>query len=134
MSSPTSIRDKGPWRARSSGSGDAKRWFLESDDFTHDVRLYLNGDFADDAQRQAYLDDLARRLNAGGEATLRKGPQVGETWHVRLPDSGTLVPARVEEVTALTILLAVDQPSGGRRLVRCARGKVEFVEAEAGSV
>ena len=56
------IQERGPWTARTD-KGDSKV-FIESGDFTHDVRLYVNGDFEDDAQRMAYAQEIARRLNA----------------------------------------------------------------------
>ena len=37
--------------------------FLETDDFTHDVRLYVNGDFANKEQEIKYASVLARTLN-----------------------------------------------------------------------
>jgi hypothetical protein len=37
--------------------------FLENDDFTHDVRLYVNGDFASKEQEIKYASDLARKIN-----------------------------------------------------------------------
>jgi DNA gyrase inhibitor GyrI len=39
------------------------RVFLETDDFTYDTRLYVNGDFADKDQEIQYASALARRLN-----------------------------------------------------------------------
>lgn len=52
--------DKGPWKAAVSGG----KVFVESDDFTHDVRLYVNGDFRDEAQNLAYAERLADQLNS----------------------------------------------------------------------
>lgn len=50
--------DRGPWVW-----GKAKRGFyVESRDFTHDVRLYIDGDFADGEQWQ-YAQALAQLLN-----------------------------------------------------------------------
>jgi len=37
--------------------------FVESDDFAHDVRLYIDGDFADAEQKYNYAKRLAERLN-----------------------------------------------------------------------
>jgi len=39
------------------------RVFLETDDFTHDVRLYVNGDFASKDDEIKYASDIARKLN-----------------------------------------------------------------------
>ena len=55
--------DKGPWRHGI--TKDMKpRVFIESDDFTHDVRLYVDGDFADTAERVTYAEGIAQQLNA----------------------------------------------------------------------
>ena len=53
--------DKGPWAAGKDGPGKV---FVESDDVTHDVRLYVNGDFANDRDRMRYARLIADRLNA----------------------------------------------------------------------
>jgi hypothetical protein len=37
--------------------------YLEDNDFAHDVRLYVNGDFATPDQHWAYASVLARKLN-----------------------------------------------------------------------
>ena len=55
-------QDKGPWKA-GFVRGEASRVFLESDDFTHDVRLYVDGDFASAEDKLAYAQDIARQLN-----------------------------------------------------------------------
>ena len=57
--------DKGPWTYRTDpkASTHVGRYFVESDDFSHDVRLYINGDFADDDACRAYGEALARTLN-----------------------------------------------------------------------
>lgn len=52
--------DKGPW---SVGTDPDGKTFIQSDDFTHDVRLYVNGDFASEAQRIGYAKLIAQRLN-----------------------------------------------------------------------
>lgn len=54
------IKENGPWLAIEE-KGDV---FVESEDFTHDVRLYVNGDFESLDQRLAYAEEIARRLNA----------------------------------------------------------------------
>lgn len=53
-------RDKGPWRA---GVTDDKRVFVESADFTHDVRLYIDGDFANLDQKVRYATGIANQLS-----------------------------------------------------------------------
>ena len=49
--------DKGPWSVSSDGCT------IGSDDFTHDVHLRVTGDFSDDAERKAYSENLAKKLN-----------------------------------------------------------------------
>lgn len=36
---------------------------ITSDNFTHDVKLHLDGDFSGDEQRKRYADHLASKLN-----------------------------------------------------------------------
>jgi hypothetical protein len=52
--------DRGPW---SVAMVDGKPE-LFSDDFEHDVKLRISGDFADDQQRMNYANALAAQLNA----------------------------------------------------------------------
>jgi len=62
--------DKGPWVAVfAKGEG----WCLWSDDFEHDVILYIRGDFADADQKQAYAEWLAATLN--GAAPMKEAGQ-----------------------------------------------------------
>ncbi len=49
--------DAGPWSASADGRT------ISSDDFTHDVLLRVSGDFANDAQRKRYADNLVAKLN-----------------------------------------------------------------------
>lgn len=63
LSAVAAVPDKGPWRA-AHDKNETRRAFIESDDFTHDVRLYVNGDFATDEQRMDYARQIAQRLNA----------------------------------------------------------------------
>jgi len=51
--------DRGTWTVGETESQE----FIESSDFNHDVRLYLNGDFEDNTQRLNYLKHIADRLN-----------------------------------------------------------------------
>lgn len=57
--------DEGPWRYRHNAKAvdPIHRYFIESDASLHDVRLYVNGDFADDEQRQEYGCGIAAILN-----------------------------------------------------------------------
>jgi len=58
--------DRGAWTVGQTESQE----FIESSDFNHDVRLYLNGDFETDAQRLNYLQHIADRLNTHPAKTL----------------------------------------------------------------
>jgi hypothetical protein len=45
------------------GVSTDQKVYLETDDFTHDVRLYVNGDFENKDQEIKYASVLARKLN-----------------------------------------------------------------------
>ena len=58
------VRDKvdvGPWSAGTTSDGRA---YLDSSDFNHDVRLYVDGDFAWPGDKLNYAKGIARQLNA----------------------------------------------------------------------
>ncbi len=55
--------DKGPWVAE---KFKREGWGVTSDDFTHDVCLYIGGDFEDDEQKRKYAEWLAAKLNSTG--------------------------------------------------------------------
>jgi hypothetical protein len=59
--------DRGVWTV---GVDGMTKEFIESSDFHHDVRLYLNGDFETDTQRLNYLQHIADRLNTHPAKTL----------------------------------------------------------------
>lgn len=67
------LLDNGPWTYRTDPKATTPigRYFVESDDFEHDVRLYINGDFACDEDRRAYGEALARTLNSAARARAR---------------------------------------------------------------
>ena len=52
-----SVLDQGPWEVRGHS--------LQSDDFSFDAALVLDGDFSSEAQRQDYLQNLAQILTRG---------------------------------------------------------------------
>lgn len=56
------VADKGPW----SVSEDGK--FIQSDDFTHDVRLYVTGDFSGAEQHKKYSQHVSAILNAAASS------------------------------------------------------------------
>lgn len=58
--------DPGPW---STGTTSDGRQYLESTDFTHDVRLYVDGDFAWHGDKANYAQGLASQLNASAVST-----------------------------------------------------------------
>ena len=53
--------DKGPWRYALSGDGE---YYICSDDFKHDVCLYIRGDFADGVEKINYAKWLTDVLNS----------------------------------------------------------------------
>lgn len=55
------IKDSGPWYP---GKTSDDRCFVESDDFTHDVRLYIDGDFGTLGDKMAYTRGIAEHLNS----------------------------------------------------------------------
>lgn len=55
--------DHGPWTVSEDGR------VIQSDDFTHDVALTVSGDFASNADRRAYSEELAKRLNGVGDSS-----------------------------------------------------------------
>lgn len=59
--------DKGPWRVVTTPPPETAT-YLESDDFTHDVRLKIAGDFATVADRELYAFALAEALNAAASS------------------------------------------------------------------
>lgn len=60
MNKPNDTCDPGPWNP---GVTEDGRHYVESEYFKHDVRLYLNGDFATDQDKMEYVIDLASKLN-----------------------------------------------------------------------
>lgn len=54
------IPDNGEWELFLQADGKVG---IISSDFTHDVVLYVNGDFGDDEERKAYARGIAERLN-----------------------------------------------------------------------
>lgn len=60
MTDSDSVVDRGPWKVVQLDDG---RLALGSDDFRHDVWLYVNGDFADKQQRLRYAETLVAQLN-----------------------------------------------------------------------
>ena len=61
--------DKGPWKAWHSGK---RGWAVISEDFTHDVVLYVNGDFASESDKQAYCEWLVDQLNMARRLSILK--------------------------------------------------------------
>lgn len=113
LSSKLKPMDNGPW-----GPGVTSevppRVFVESDDFKHDVRLYINGDFEDLKQQTLYATDIALQLNFARK-TLKKNLQslsvilnndLSQTMHnlVRanpFNDKSTLITRRFRFLSAL---------------------------------
>jgi hypothetical protein len=60
------LSERGPWVVQTwqpAKEGGTPRVVLQSDDFTHDVALVINGDFRDTAQKVRYAQLLADRMN-----------------------------------------------------------------------
>jgi hypothetical protein len=55
--------EKGPWKAEVWEVDGVKKVVLQSDDFTHDVTLYVSGNFASFEQKVWYAELLAEKLN-----------------------------------------------------------------------
>lgn len=51
--------ERGPWSVVHYGD----RVDIQSDDFTHDAALTVSGDFVDQAQKIAYAQEIAKKLN-----------------------------------------------------------------------
>jgi hypothetical protein len=71
LSSTTPPREVGPWSFGQTSEKPRCRHFIESDDGTHDVRLYLDGDFASDESRTAYGEMIAEKLNSAFQSLPR---------------------------------------------------------------
>lgn len=70
MALSRSAPDKGPWSADIEG----ENVFLQSENFEHDVRLYVNGDFYSLTEKLEYAHGVAATLNAAAAPT----PPAGE--------------------------------------------------------
>lgn len=75
------LADAGPWTAGqetpSSRGTKELRTYLQSEDFTHDVRLYVTGNFAGLDDEFAYAQALAARMNAMPVPDLVAAPTQG---------------------------------------------------------
>lgn len=58
------IQEEGTWTAGTDTDqyGYVRVW-IDSSDFHHDARLQISGDFANDAIKFAYAEEIAERLN-----------------------------------------------------------------------
>jgi hypothetical protein len=56
------IEENGPWKVYEESEGGKAG--IMSDDFTHDVILWPDGDFRDNEQRKEYCEEIVKRLNA----------------------------------------------------------------------
>lgn len=56
--------DLGPWHYGVTKEETRRRVYLESDDFEHDVRLYLDGNFGSVEAMLVYASSLGQLLNA----------------------------------------------------------------------
>lgn len=92
--------DRGPWTVGDDGN-------LYSDDFNHDVKLGVNGDFTDETQRLSYAVKIADKLNS---APLPPQGAAVAGWH---PAGCTLVDnfelATLRERAALPLRIGADE-------------------------
>lgn len=65
------IVENGPWKAGKEKAFVGHEVFVESEDFTHDVRLIVDGDFEGADERFVYAEEIARRLNTLAPAAER---------------------------------------------------------------
>jgi len=54
------IKETGKWKAIANDDGSV---VIQSNDFTHDVMLIVDGGFRDVEQRLEYAEEMAKRLN-----------------------------------------------------------------------
>ena len=57
------IVELGPWTAGLDHPSQGYEVYVQSEDFTHDVRLIVDGDFEGPEQCLAYAKEIADRLN-----------------------------------------------------------------------
>ncbi|WP_406611870.1 hypothetical protein [Alcaligenes aquatilis] len=88
-----SVVDKGPWHH--GVTQDGKRHFVQSEDFRHDTRLYIDGDFAGTNDKERYAKGIATQLNA---APVAAQPDLTQQT---LDDVMAGIPARDAEIEAL---------------------------------
>ena len=64
---PAPVADKGPWSVGTTPNST----YIESDDFTHDVRLEITGDFGNVNDLRLYAEGIAARLNSSANTLQR---------------------------------------------------------------
>lgn len=107
------IVERGPWRAAFDKDAP-KTVFVESDDFTHDVRLYVDGDFADEWQRLQYAQQIARMLNAFKLSTGEQEPVALHKLIAWIIDECHVYPESADEKAfAQRLLAAILHPKSG---------------------
>lgn len=63
--------DLGPWGYGATEDKNRRRVFLESEDFNHDVRLYLDGNFGSLEAQLVYVNSMAQLLNSMAKTLTR---------------------------------------------------------------
>lgn len=56
------VSENGKWTA--GAHSDGEQVFVQSDDFNHDVRMYISGDFVKVEDKLLYAEEIAKRLNS----------------------------------------------------------------------
>ena len=58
------FNEKGPWKVVQYTERKKQKLYIQSDDFTHDVALKIDGDFGTYEEKLEYAEELARRLSS----------------------------------------------------------------------
>lgn len=105
------VQEAGPWHA---GRGPKGEFYLQSGDFDHDASLRLGGDFADDATRQAYVEQLAKWLNRGSSSTV-----MPDGWMPGQPEHAARI--ALSEVLQLLEARVATDPQHAKELAQTTR-------------
>ena len=88
------VNEQGPWKAE---LWKAEQVVVASDDFEHDARLLVLGDFSDEGQRMQYAQEIARRLNMAQQVPLTN-EQIASACYSHRHDFGLLSTAAQQAI------------------------------------